>query len=58
VAVNISAQSFYNVISYGAQKDSSVLATQAIAKAIAAASKAGGGTVYFPAANTSLVPYT
>lgn len=45
----VSAQSFYNVISYGAKNDSSIIATKAIAKAIAAASKAGGGTVYFPA---------
>lgn len=49
LVVNLSAQSFFNVISYGAKNDSSVLATNAIAKAIAAASKAGGGTVYFPA---------
>lgn len=43
------AQSFYNVTKYGAKKDSSAKATAAIKKAIAAASKAGGGTVYFPA---------
>jgi polygalacturonase len=43
------AQSYYNVITYGAKNDSSKIATQAIEKAIAAASKAGGGTVYFPA---------
>lgn len=49
LVVNLTAQSFYNVINYGAKNDSSVLATKAIAKAIAAASKAGGGTVYFPA---------
>lgn len=45
----VTAQSFFNVISYGAKNDSSVIATKAIAKAIAAASKAGGGTVFFPA---------
>lgn len=49
IAVKPKAQSFYNVISYGAKNDSSTIATKAIAKAIAAASKAGGGTVYFPA---------
>nr|WP_121271871.1 glycoside hydrolase family 28 protein [Pedobacter schmidteae] len=43
------AQSYYNVLKYGAKNDSSKLATQAIKKAIDAASKAGGGTVYFPA---------
>ncbi|MFC4211020.1 glycoside hydrolase family 28 protein [Pedobacter lithocola] len=43
------AQSFYNVIKYGAKNDSSKLATTAIKNAIDAASKAGGGTVYFPA---------
>lgn len=42
-------QGFYNVLKYGAKNDSSKLATAAIAKAIDAASKAGGGTVYFPA---------
>ncbi|MDF2190434.1 glycoside hydrolase family 28 protein [Paraflavitalea sp. CAU 1676] len=42
-------QSYYNVVKYGAHNDSSRKATAAIAKAIAAASKAGGGTVYFPA---------
>src|SRR6478672_9115226 len=43
------AQQFYNVLSYGARNDSSRLATASIAAAIAAASKKGGGTVYFPA---------
>ncbi|MGG9960830.1 glycoside hydrolase family 28 protein [Ferruginibacter sp. SUN106] len=45
----IHAQQFYDVTKYGAKKDSSAKATVAIAKAIDAASKAGGGTVYFPA---------
>ncbi|WP_316829917.1 glycoside hydrolase family 28 protein [Pedobacter aquatilis] len=43
------AQSFYNVLKYGAKNDSSKIATTAIKNAIDAASKAGGGTVYFPA---------
>jgi len=43
------AQDYYNVKKYGAKNDSSKLATVAIAKAIAAAAGAGGGTVYFPA---------
>ena len=46
---NIHAQQYYNVLKYGAKNDSSALATKSIAKAIEAASKAGGGTVYFPA---------
>ncbi|UKT65399.1 glycoside hydrolase family 28 protein [Pedobacter mucosus] len=47
--LSANAQSYYNVIKYGAKNDSSKLATEAIRKAIDAASKAGGGTVYFPA---------
>ncbi|WP_201983916.1 glycoside hydrolase family 28 protein [Hymenobacter rubidus] len=43
------AQDYYNVLKYGAKNDSTKLATAAIAKAIDAAAKAGGGTVYFPA---------
>jgi polygalacturonase len=43
------AQQFYNVLNYGAKNDSSKIATKAIAAAINAASKKGGGTVYFPA---------
>ncbi|CAN5739788.1 glycoside hydrolase family 28 protein [soil metagenome] len=43
------ALQFYDVTRYGAKKDSSAKATVAIKKAIEAASKAGGGTVYFPA---------
>lgn len=42
-------QSYYDVTKFGAKKDSSAKATLAIKKAIAAASVAGGGTVYFPA---------
>ncbi len=45
----VTAQRSYDVTKYGARNDSSKLATKAIANAIAAASKAGGGTVYFPA---------
>ncbi len=43
------AQQFCDVTKYGAKKDSSAKATTAIKKAIEAAFKAGGGTVYFPA---------
>lgn len=42
-------QQYYNVLTYGAKNDSSKIATKAIEKAIAAASKTGGGTIYFPA---------
>lgn len=45
----VPAQSYYNVLKYGAKNDSSKIATVAIKKAIDAASAAGGGTVYFPA---------
>ncbi len=43
------AQQYFDVTKYGAKKDSSAKATAAIKKAIDAASKSGGGTVYFPA---------
>lgn len=49
VCFTATAQRFYDVIKYGAKNDSSKLATKPIADAITAASKAGGGTVYFPA---------
>lgn len=49
MVVNVKGQAYYNVMKYGAKNDSSKLATIAIKKAIDAASKAGGGTVYFPA---------
>jgi hypothetical protein len=39
----------YNVLDYGAKNDGSARSTEAIRKAIQAAEKAGGGTVYFPA---------
>ena len=47
--MQLKAQQFYNVLSFGAKNNSSKLATKAIAAAISAASKKGGGTVYFPA---------
>jgi polygalacturonase len=47
-ASTIEAQ-YFNVLKYGAKNDSSVIATASIQKAIAAAVKVGGGTVYFPA---------
>lgn len=45
----LSAQTYFNVLKYGAKNDSSKIATQAISKAIDAAAKTGGGTIYFPA---------
>lgn len=49
LAIAAQAQAYYNVMKYGARNDSSRLSTDAIRKAIDAAVKAGGGTVYFPA---------
>ncbi|PWS28793.1 polygalacturonase [Pedobacter yonginense] len=46
--LNAGAQSYFNVLKFGAKNDSSKLATQAIKKAIDAAVKVGGGTIYFP----------
>ncbi|MFD1771970.1 glycoside hydrolase family 28 protein [Sphingobacterium suaedae] len=45
----LQAQQFYNVLNYGGKNDSTGTNTQAIAKAIEAAARKGGGTVYFPA---------
>src|ERR1043165_8720630 len=42
------AQQYFNVLSYGAKNDSSKICAKPIADAIAAASKKGGGTIYFP----------
>ena len=42
---------FYNVKFYGARGDGTAVESNAINKAISAASKAGGGTVYFPPGN-------
>jgi polygalacturonase len=42
---------FFNVRSFGAKGDSTAIETDAVNKAIDAASAAGGGTVYFPAGN-------
>jgi polygalacturonase len=49
LAWHVWAQPFYNVLKYGAKNDSSKVATVAIRRAIEAASKQGGGTVFFPA---------
>ncbi len=46
---SLKAQQYYNVLEYGATRDGSTKITEAIAKAIKAATAAGGGTVYFPA---------
>ena len=40
---------YYNVLDYGAKNNGGKIATEAIKKAIAAASAKGGGTVFFPA---------
>src|SRR5687768_15086050 len=49
IALSSKAQDYFNVLKYGAKNDSSKIATAAIKSAIEAASKKGGGTVYFPA---------
>jgi polygalacturonase len=46
---SVNAQSYFNVLTYGAKNDSSKLCTSAIKNAIQAAVKKGGGTIYFPA---------
>lgn len=48
-AFALPAGPFYNVRDYGAKGDGAGLDTKAINQTINAASKAGGGTVYFPA---------
>jgi hypothetical protein len=42
-------KAFFNILDYGAHKDGSASSTEAFRAAIAAAQKAGGGTVYVPA---------
>ena len=48
-SASLVAQQYYNVLTYGARNDSSKMCTKAITAAIDAASKKGGGTIYFPA---------
>ncbi len=43
-----SGRQLFSVVDYGAKKDGSALATEAIRKAIEAAKAAGGGTIYVP----------
>jgi len=45
------AGAFFNIVDYGAHKDGSAPATEAIRAAIQAAKAAGGGTVYVPPGN-------
>lgn len=46
---SVTQAQYFNVLSYGAKNDSSKLCTAAVQKAIAAAVKVGGGTIFFPA---------
>jgi len=48
LCMQLHAQQYFNVLKYGAKNDSSKIATKAIASAIGAAVKQGGGTIYFP----------
>lgn len=47
--LTLAAPATYNVLDYGAKNDGTARSTEAIKKAIQAAAKGGGGTVYFPA---------
>jgi polygalacturonase len=47
ISCAVQAQKYFNVKDYGAKSDSSTIATKAIERAIAAAVKVGGGTIYF-----------
>ncbi|MEP0368016.1 MAG: glycoside hydrolase family 28 protein [Cyclobacteriaceae bacterium] len=49
VAAFANAQGYYDVTKFGAKRDASAKATDAIRKAINKASEKGGGTVFFPA---------
>jgi len=46
----------FDITAYGAKRDASAPATEAFAKAIAAAKAAGGGTVYVPAGHYTSGP--
>jgi polygalacturonase len=49
VAQQAGGRPVFDVTAYGAKRDGSAPATEAFARAIAAAKAAGGGTVYVPA---------
>lgn len=46
-SLSAKAQKYFNIMDYGAKNDSTTIATRAIQKAIGAAVKVGGGTIYF-----------
>jgi polygalacturonase len=50
------SRAFFNIVDYGARTDGSASSTEAFRRAIEAAQKAGGGTVYVPAGNFSTGP--
>lgn len=50
------AQHIFDITAYGAKSDGSAPATEAFARAIAAAKAAGGGTVYVPAGHYTSGP--
>ncbi|MEN8123091.1 MAG: glycosyl hydrolase family 28-related protein, partial [Bacteroidota bacterium] len=52
ISITLIAQNeYYNIVHFGAKGDGKTNNTKAINDAINAASKAGGGTVFFPAGN-------
>ena len=52
----VASKSVFNILDYGARRDGSGSSTEAFRRAIAAAQKAGGGTVYVPAGKYTTGP--
>jgi hypothetical protein len=50
------SKTVFNILDYGARRDGSASSTEAFRRAIAAAQKAGGGTVYVPAGKYTTGP--
>jgi len=52
----VASKSVFNILDYGARRDGSASSTEAFRRAIAAAQKAGGGTIYVPAGKYTTGP--
>ena len=52
----VESKTVFNILDYGAHRDGSASSTEAFRRAIAAAQKAGGGTVYVPAGKYTTGP--